>query len=339
MGTTSNIETRYLTEEEFGLWDQFVDACQFGTIFHKSNWLRPVARFQGLNFSIVACFKGGKIAGGMAFTWKKKFGLIRVIQMPLKTPFFGPVVAYSDTKYRSKIESQVHSITESLTTFLLSEYQLFHAQFPPAFSDVRPYVWGGFETRVHYTYCGAIDPGASLSEQFEQDVRRRIKKALDMDFQLVVETTEGNIAESWDLEQKSFDRQKFSRLSFTREDFISLVKGLADAGASQIFTIKSEGIPVASVVIIQDPAKSVSYYWMAGAHRDYLNTGLNQLLVQRILEHYQDSDYNIFDMVGADTPTIARYKSTFNFPLVPMYSVTKSRGMARLGMRLKNMIS
>ena len=79
--------------------------------------------------------------------------------------------------------------------------------------------------------------------------------------------------------------------------------------------------------MILDQATGTAYYWHAGADKDFLNTGLNQLLVLKS-----------FDFVGADTESIARYKSTYNFPLVPMYSVSKSRSIARLGMAIKNLI-
>ncbi len=66
-----------------------------------------------------------------------------------------------------------------------------------------------------------------------------------------------------------------------------------------------------------------------------MSTGLNQLLILKVLEYYQQTELNRFDFVGADTESIARFKSTFNLPLVPLYSVSKSRGAVRLGLQLK----
>ena len=245
MASTNNIDIRYLKTDEFDLWDQFVDGCAYGTIFHKSLWLQPIARFQDLSFSIAACFKGGKLMGGMAFTWKKKYGMIPVIQMPLKTPFFGPVISYSDTKYRSKIESQVQSTTTALTGFLMARYQLFHAQFPPSFTDVRPYAWIGFNTRTHYTYIAEIHKDSELLEDFEPDIRRRIKKALELDHELLIDSSTENISYAWDLEQLSFDRQKFSISSFGKEDLISLVRTLEEKDSAEVFTMIHTGTPVA----------------------------------------------------------------------------------------------
>jgi len=338
MGTSNQIDIRYLETSEYDLWDQFVDGCKYGTIFHKSFWLLPISKPQHLKFDIAACFKGGKLVAGMAFTWKRKYGRIPVIQTPLKTPFFGPVISYSDTKYSSKIESQVQSTATALTNFLMSKFQLFQAQFPPSLTDIRPYVWNGFLPKVHYTYIGEIHEDSVPSENFEPDIKRRIKKALELDHRLIVDSSRENISFAWDLEQLSFKRQQFSITAFRKDDFISFVQKLVEKGSAEVFTITQNEDPVASVVMILDQSRGVAYYWMAGANKDYLSTGLNQLLIQLILEKYKASSFRWFDFVGADTDSIARYKSTFNFPLVAMYSVTKSRGLAKVGMMIKKVI-
>ena len=63
---------------------------------------------------------------------------------------------------------------------------------------------------------------------------------------------------------------------------------------------------MASVIIILDQATGTAYYWHAGADKDFLNTGLNHLLVLKIMEKYKVSDLKSFDFVGADTESIAR---------------------------------
>lgn len=338
MTTSNNIQIRYLEDHEYDLWDQFVDQCEYGTIFHKSQWLKPISRWQQLNFSIAGCFKGSNLIGGMAFTWKKKFGRIPILQMPVKTSFFGPVISYSDTKYLSKIESQIHSTTKALTDFLMTEYQFFFAQFPPAFTDIRPYSWNGFESRIHYTYCVKFSPDIDLEANVNPAIKRRIKKALSLEYQLHDIASAEYTGYAWELEQKSFKRQDFKMQYTTKEEFITFILDQVQQESGQVFTIMYDKKPVASVIMILDIAKGTAYYWLAGADKDYLNTGMNQLLILKILEKYKASELNNFDFVGADTENIARYKSTFNLPLIPMYSVSKSRSIARVGIRIKNLI-
>lgn len=338
MGAASNIETRYLQAEEYPLWNNFVDASKDGTIFHKTEWLEPISAWQKLNFSIAACFKGGKIIGGMAFTWKKKFGRIPIIQMPLKTPVFGPVISFTDTKYKSKIERQVQSTVKELTAFLLSDYQFFHAQFPSSVSDIRPYVWAGFTPTVHYTYRVLFNKDFDLSSMVESDINRRIKKASELTFTHSEDNSEQYIGKAWDLEQKSFQRQNFHQKSMHRSSFVELVLKLVKENVAQVYTIDHDEKSVASIIMIQDVVKKAAYYWMAGADKDYLPTGLNQLLMNHVIQKYQEADFESFDLVGADTETIARYKSTLNFPLEPQYSIQKSGKLMQLALSLKSIL-
>jgi len=338
MASANKIETRYLKEEEYPLWDAFVDQSVEGSLFQKSIWLLSVAGFQDLNFDIVACYKGGKIVGGLAFTWKKKFGLFPIIQIPLKTPFFGPVFVSSNTRYRSKVESQLHTVMNALNDFILPRFQHFVASFPPAMSDIRPYSWNGFETRVRYTYVGDLASEVPLQENFESDIRRRIKKARELDHEVISSNSETCISHAWELEQQSFRRHHFQQFGFAKPEFQSFIETLSEAGLSRVFTMMHEGAPIASVVTMHEKSRGIAYYWQAGASKDHLSTGLTQLLIQEILDYYRSQGYSRFDLMGADTDTIARYKSTFNFPLVPMYSVSKSRGITKFGLQIKEFI-
>lgn len=338
MGAVSQIDTRYLQADEYPLWNNFVDESADGTVFHKTQWLEPISAWQSLNFSIAACFKGGKIIGGMAFTWKKKFGKIPIIQMPLKTPVFGPVISYTNTKYRSKIERQVQATVQELSNFLMSDYQLFHAQFPSSVTDVRPYAWKGFSTSIHYTYRTLLTKDFDLSSVVESDITRRIKKASQLTYSHLEDNSEHYISQAWDLEQKSFQRQNFQQKSNNRNNFVEMVQKLVKENVAQVYTIDHEGKSVASIIMIQDLVKKAAYYWMAGADKEYLSTGLNQLLMIQVIQKYQKADFESFDLVGADTESIARYKSTFNFPLIPIYSASKERGLVQAGLIIKRIM-
>ncbi len=338
MRAASNIDTRYLQADEYPLWNRFVDESSDGTIFHKTEWLEPISAWQNLNFSIAACFKGGRIVGGMAFTWKKKFGRIPIIQMPLKTPVFGPVISFTDTKYRSKIERQVQASVKELTGFLMSDYRFFHAQFPHSVSDMRPYVWAGFTPALHYTYKALFTKDFDPPSLVESDINRRIKRASELTYTHLEDNSEHYIGKAWDLEQKSFERQDFHQKSNHRISFIKLVQKLVEENVAQVYTIDHDGKSVASIIMIQDLVKKAAYYWMAGADKDYLPTGLNQLLLIHVVQKCQDADFISFDLVGADTETIARYKSTLNFPLVPQYSIQKSGKLMQLALSLKSLL-
>ncbi|MEZ5071185.1 MAG: GNAT family N-acetyltransferase [Bacteroidales bacterium] len=330
------MDIRYLNPEEHELWDAFVDQCPYGTIFHKTGWLLPVARFQSLSFRIAACIRDGEILGGMAFTWKKKFGRIPVLQMPVKTPFFSPVIAPSQSKYLSKTESQLFEVAEALGDFLTNEYQWVQATFPTAFQDVRPFLWAGFNGKIHYTYRTVLSGTDDPLPDYDTPVRNKIKKGLRTEFEFRTGATRKDIGDAWELEQKSFRRQQFEMRYADKEEFTDFVESLIGSGAADMFSIVYQGQLVASRILVLDRPKRTAYDWTAGAHEDHLSTGLNQVLMYSIHKHLLESEFQVFDFVGAGTKSIAKYKSTFNFPLAASYSISKARGLARIGMLLKN---
>lgn len=338
MRADNNIYTRYLQVAEYTLWDRFVDDSIEGTIFHKSVWLKSISTWQNLNFSIAACFKGGELIGGMAFTWKKKFGRIPVIQLPFKTLFFGPVIAQSKAKHQSKSESHQQAVVQSLTGFLMSEYQMFYAKFPPSVIDIRNYSWNGFQTGIHYTYLADLNPENDILSSFDHSVRKQINKGEKLNYIFHADNHENFISLAWELEQKSFNRQDFKLVYASKAAFMTFVSELIDMELAQVYSLYLENTPVASRIVLLDHPKSKVYDWLSGADKEHLSTGLNQLLMYRVLKELQKSDLSFFDFGGAGTSSIARYKSTYNFPLVPMYSVSKSRSIARLGMAIKNFI-
>ncbi len=338
MANSNKIETRYLQEDEYPLWDAFVDQSPEGTIFQKSIWLKAFAQWQHLELRIAACYKGKELTGGMAFTCKKKFGLIKVMQIPFKTPFFGPVLSDTETKYRSKIESKRHTTLNALTDFLMSDIGMFTAVFAPTVKDVRPFIWKGFETKVHYTYISKLDKETDLLLQYDPPVRRQIKKGEQHPHTFHKENAREDILGAQKLEQQSFERQNLDLKYALGDSFVEFIQTLLEESSAQVYTIKTDGKPAASQLVIMDQAKKIAYYWLAGADPKFLSTGLNQLLLHMVLQDLQEQGFKGFDFVGAGTETIARYKSTFNFPLVPMYSVSKSRGMTKFGLMIKKFV-
>ena len=220
---------------------------------------------------------------------------------------------------------------------MMSGYSLFHAHFPPAFTDVRPYIWNGFATNLHYTYITRLAKGTDLSASYDPQVRRQIKKGEQLKHSFLAEDSRDLIISAWELEQKSYQRQRLDMRYAPKESFASFIGSLAGREAAKTYTVIFQDRAVASQIVILDQAKSTAYYWLAGADRDYLSTGLNQLLLHGVLVNLQELGYQSFDFVGAGTESIAKYKSTYNFPLVPMFSVSKAKGLASAGLMLKKL--
>ncbi len=334
---TDNYHTRLLEKDEYKRWDKFVDESATGTIFHKTVWLDNIRKWQNLKFDIAGCFNDKELIGGMAFCWKTKMQLIPIIQLPVKTPYFGVVCSTRKTEHISKQESHIHNITRSVIQFLENKFKHIYAIFPPAFTDVRPFMWNRFQAGIHYTYRLDMNIEMDIRASLYPSLRRQVTKSLLLDFEFHQDNSTEMMKSAWKLEQSSFERQNF-RFHYTKsDDFIVFLRNLITENAADIYSIIHQGKTIAANIVIKDNKKKLAYYWLGGVDYEYMETGLYHVLVIKTIEELKSSDIDLFDFGGADTGGIAKNKARYNFPLVPMYSVTKTTGIAKFGFLLKNL--
>src|SRR6056297_1722283 len=102
-----NFEVRYLSENEIGSWDEFVEKSEHGSLFHKSVWIKSLIHSDTFtNIDIIGCFnKEGEIVAGAILPWKRIFKTFKVVVLPYATSFSGIVIMERDSEFLSKKES------------------------------------------------------------------------------------------------------------------------------------------------------------------------------------------------------------------------------------------
>ncbi|HKL76010.1 MAG TPA: GNAT family N-acetyltransferase [Halanaerobiales bacterium] len=322
----SKYTTRYLDKTEYIVWDSFVDECEDGSIFNKSFWLENIYKYQkNITFRIVGCFdKNKELIAGVAIGVKNKFFLIPIIVPPILTPYNSILIKTRETKYISKKENSQFLIIEKINTFLNKNLKFITLQFPPSFKDIRSFLWNGFSEEIKYTYTEKITDIDKLYEYFDPSLKRQIKKGLKHNYKLNFDFNDNEIKTSYMLLQSMHkNNQKKGFLNF--KDFDSFIKILNANNSLLLCNIYKDKIPVYTNIILMD--KSTAFYWLAGGNYNLYNTGLNQVLLYNILDKLNQLNCKFFDFVGANTDSIAKYKSNYNFKLTPYYAVKKINGI------------
>ena len=333
MSKRDNYVFRYLDSEEFTLWDDFNKECENGTIFQSTSHLKCFAQALNLNFTVLAIFNNDNfIVAGMAFLYNTKLG-IKYIYNPALTPFYSPVFKASVKKYLSKSESYNMSMITLIIEELSKEYKILNFALPVNQPDIRPYKWLGFHHEVMYTYKIKFEKNLSNID-YESDIKRRIKNAQELNFEIKSGVEKKQIDDYYLLQKKTDKRQNISFV-FNPEQFENYINEMSKTGSAIIYIIYNDNLPVSGVVVLIE--QETAYYLLAATDSDYFSTGLNQTLFDHIVKDLYKKGILYYDLVGANTPTIARFKSTYNFPLVPYYVVSKNIGMIPdLLMKLKN---
>jgi len=313
----------FLKKEEFNIWDKFCQDSEYGTIFHTSTWLLPLFGQLNARLKILLCRnKNNDILGGIAYAEEKKLGLFHFILQPVITPYHGIILKERNTTNNKKLENQRFKVAEKINDYLSSAYQYITYTFKPGYLDVRPFTWEGFNVRVLYTYKAHIAESEKVTESFDSDIRRRIKKAKQKDYFISKGFDKSKIKEFFQLQELTYKRQRHE-FPFNLSQFIAFLNSLGSR-IVDIYTIYSDSKPVFSQIIIKE--ETVAYYWLAAGKPDFYSTGLNQLLFEYMINDLSNQGFEHFDFIGANTGTISKYKATYNFPLTPYYSVKKING-------------
>ncbi|MGM0503187.1 MAG: GNAT family N-acetyltransferase [Bacteroidota bacterium] len=318
--------TRYLDRTEFAIWDSFVDECEDGRIFNKSFWLENIYKYQqNMTFCIVGCFdKNKKLVAGYAFGTKNKFFLFPIIVPPKFTPYNNLLIKKRDTKYVSKKESNQLLIIEEISNFLIKKFKFITLSFPPGFKDIRGFLWNGYTEKIKYTYLEKIKNIEEIQECFEPSLKRQIKKGLKQNYKISYDFNNNEIGISYQL-LKTMQKKNNKKRFLDYSEFENILKILHAKNSLLLCNIYNEDTPVYSNIIIID--QSTAFYWLAGGNYNFYNTGLNQVLLYNILNKLNQLDCKTFDFIGANTDSIAKYKSTYNFNLTPYFSVSKTNGL------------
>lgn len=240
--------------------------------------------------------------------FEKSRGPYRRIALP-------PFVAYTPIVLTDRPrEADIHrhrSVIDALASFLEEEYHSVALHLQPSLTDVRTFSWSGWKIRPFYTYrleLGAFEP---LLKSWSSSRRYDFRKNRD-DYRVEKTDDVGAIIE---LCAESYERSGRT-LPGGKTSIRSMVRTLVESGLAAAYTavpLEETARPEAGTVILQHEEKA--YYWLSGSRRGPAMT----VLLGTLLERLSREGFHTFDMVGANTPSIAEFKRQFGPELVPYF--------------------
>ncbi|WP_289053349.1 GNAT family N-acetyltransferase [Carboxylicivirga marina] len=323
-----------LDKEEFPKWEQLLAKVPEPSPFMSSDWFSSYCEASNEKFEIVACFKNDELIAGFAYLYRVKFGKYKLIVNLLGIDNY-MVILTRDTKLESKKESHYFEIIKEFTNFLEQQYSHVEFTLNCATTDIRPLQWNGYSEEIRYTYRGAIKSPEQLLSEFNPDIRNKIKKAQKLNYSFDSSSSQEQMKLSYDLIDRSLKKNNKPHI-LAKEQFISLLTKLSELNKAIVCNIFLDDVAIATRVLVLNSEIAVDF--QAGGNEEYFNTGLNQLLSYKIFEMLHEKGVKTYDFRGANTPSIAKYKSGFNFIAEPYYHVAKDSGQIfKLLLRLKKL--
>jgi len=239
-------------------------------------------------------------------------GPIKDFGLPLFTP-------YSGVELPETTEASIHAKNDplaGLAILLESRFDRIRIHLPPTVEDVRPLQWRGWNVSPLFTYV--LAPGSGQAA-WSAGARRTLRKSGE-DYRVRIEPeAAGDVV---NLMLESYRRQ--GRTTPADPGILThACRSLIQSGdADCVVARDGHGEAAAGIILLHGPESS--YYWIAGGVPGPAMT----VLMAFALEFLADKGTKAFDMVGANTPTIAEFKRRFGPTLVRYWAAGYESGLA-----------
>jgi hypothetical protein len=314
------VEVAELDKDRYEAWDDLVDASPHGTIFHKSYWLTACSELLNRQLTILGCFQGDTLVGGCSLFTRTIKGVLRIASSVCPTtPYGGVVLSQSPStkvrRHETAHQQLVQSICNSIYALQLDHVELINS---PDFTDIRPFTWNGWNSKVLYAYY--LDTRTDMQTSMEHSTRRAIAKAIKQGIEI---KTSHDISEFYELFSMTFRKQGLRPP--VPESFLTRIFDLVTStGSGEMWIAQTPSAETISAhILLWDNRRA--YGWSAGSQPRFGNTGATSLLIQEefnVLKKRGVKEYNLF---SGNFPQFAYFASGFNPRLVPYYGVSKSR--------------
>jgi hypothetical protein len=307
-------------------WGEALPASGFEP-FHAPAALSTLAEHAEGDLRLYGAFKGDRPVGLFPAVVRERSVGTAVLSPPpgFSVPQLGPIVMPASPK-RRKREKVNGSFAEHLVEELDvdSPLTLFRTVCNTSFPDPRPFVWADLDLDTRFTYklrIGDDDPD-DLLKSCSKSLRREIRDARDLDVTVEAEGTAG-AREVYERTAERYAEQDRG-FSLTWPYVRDLTEAMADDDRCRTYVARGpDGEFLTGVVALY--SNDAAYYWLGGARTVHEGVSVNSLVHWTMIEDIANDEpresVHSYDLMGANTERLCRYKSKFGADLAPYYVV------------------
>ena len=310
-------------------WDAFVDSSPAGCVFHGSAWARAVgpALPVGMTLRHLACFDGGGggIVAGHVSAARRKFGLREAV-LPVAMPYGGYLTAAASGT--DAAAEGVQALAAAVSR-LASREDYVQA---PGFGDPGVLAAAGYRVAPRSTFhIDLTRPEEQIRAALDDSTRRQVAKAGKAGFDAV---DDPSIDDAWALLQATFERRGVP-CPIPPAVFRAAAESPYLAANRRFVALARDRRLAAFALLLR--SRGTSHYAFAATCPDHLKSGAASLVVWRCLLASAAAGDVTFDFVGANIPSIARFKNGFGPVAVETPRLVRTRGAAGwLAQRLRD---
>jgi hypothetical protein len=295
--------------------------------FHAASALRVLDEHASGELRLFAVSKGQETVG-LFPAFVRGYGPGRVLTSPptgMGVPRLGPIVMPTSPKPRKR-ESVYREVVDELLDALdvASSRTVLRLECPLGYDDPRAFQWSDLNVGQQFTYVLDLD-GKSEEEvltAFSRDLRKEVRQATEEGSGIAVSVEGGDAA--MQVYEDVRDRYAEAGDSFgaDRAYFRDLVDALGDRCRTYVAR-DPDGEYLSGIVVLYSGDHAL--FWQGGVTADYDGISANSRLHWAVItDALAEDGISGYDLVGANTPRLSRYKAKFGGQLVPYYTVESS---------------
>jgi hypothetical protein len=322
-------------------WERNLPESGF-SVFHTPEALEVLEKHSPGDLRLYGGFKGEQpIALLPVFVRRNAVGRAVLSPPPSRNvPNLGPILMPTSPK-RLKRERVNRRFTQQILEEcgVDSRRTLFRMICSPPYRDPRPYSWADLDVETTFTYVLDIDSSTpdELMDSFSSSLRREIRNAEELDIRVGVEN-EDAVPDIYDLVQSRY-RDQGESTPLTAEYVDDVATELGDR--SRVYVVRApDGEFLNGIVVLY--SNDTAYFWLGGTRTTYEDVSINSLLHWRIItdiaEDPELESISEFDLVGANTERLCKYKAKFGAELVPYYVIESAGTGMNLAKRAHELV-
>ncbi|OLZ40416.1 hypothetical protein A6E15_05185 [Natrinema saccharevitans] len=317
-----SIDVRVATGDDLDQWNGYVERSPQGRLGHELEALRVQADHADATLHPLVGFKGQEPVGIFPVFEITKRVVTTAFSPPpgLRVPYLGPAFLNMGKLKQRKRERRRQRFMDGCFEWIESELnpKYGHVRTATTFDDARPFQWNEYDATPAYTYAVDLERDEdALLMSFSSDARSNVRNADDDAYEIDVGGRE---------EIRLIHEQVRNRYESQGIDFdvpLAFVLDLAERspnGHVRPYTLRVDGEFVGGILALE--YGDAVGRWLGGVRTDAdVDVPTNDLLDWAIMRDGLEHGLGTYDLVGADTRRINRYKAKFNPELRTYYSL------------------
>jgi CelD/BcsL family acetyltransferase involved in cellulose biosynthesis len=315
-----SVDVSAFTAADATEWNRYVEQSPQTTPFHRYEALDLLADAAGADLHTLVGFKGQEPTGVLPL-FEQTRGPFRLVTSPpeMEVLSLGPALLNADKLKQRKAERRHRQFVDGCLDWIDGRLAPDYVDIRTVdrYGDVRPFIWNGYDVTPAYTYVVDLTPDEEdLLMSFSSDARSNIRDSEASS----ASVTEGGPDDLRQVVASVRERHAEQGESYPiTAPFVEALYDLLPEDRMRVYTVRADGERGGGMVTLEDG--DTVYRWMGGA-----KTGdrfpPSDFLDWRILTDAKARGIDRFDLLGANTPRLCRYKAKFD-PDPSQYYVAK----------------